>query len=108
MFGKIQCRGILSVRYSPELLADFAIHTIAANEDITAERGAVFTHHNYLLGIVVDAVDTLRYPDLRFVFEVLVQDAEEDLAVEEGSGVVEAACCQTGNRSVSFGQPRKS
>jgi hypothetical protein len=91
LLSKILRCGVLSVRHSPELLADFAVHPIAANEDVATERGAIFTHHNYLLSIVIDAINTFGYSDFRLVFKVFVQDAEEDLAVKEGSGVVEAA-----------------
>jgi hypothetical protein len=51
------------VRHSPELLADFAVHPIAANEDVATERGAILTHHNYLLSIVIDAINTFGYSD---------------------------------------------
>jgi hypothetical protein len=71
-------------------LTDFAVYTIATNEDVATERGAVFTQHNDLLDVTIDSSDALGYPNLRLVFEALVQDAEKDLAAEEGSRVVEA------------------
>jgi hypothetical protein len=79
------------MRDPPKLIPDLTMHAITANEDVAAESGAVFTQHNDLFDVMIDSGDTFGCSDLGLVFEVFVQDAEDCLAVEEGSGVVEVS-----------------
>lgn len=79
--------GVVVSSQLPHLGACLAVDAVGANQDVPAERGAVGADCSDAIGSVLDVDQVLAHENLAGIFEILIHDAQQYLALAPG-GVI--------------------
>lgn len=74
---------------SPHFVANNAVDAIAADQDVTTDRGAIIASDSHSIFAVVDFCDLFLQFDLGLVVKIVVHDTQRMLSIDEERRVIE-------------------